>query len=97
MTARRRSVPRRRRRAGSVGSAGASREQVGHWGAFVDHARPRRGAMAGHDATAGASWRYIDDRVSGYDNDPSGAPQYELPDYAVLDLRGLRDLGGAEA
>ncbi|HEX9207250.1 MAG TPA: TonB-dependent receptor [Steroidobacteraceae bacterium] len=50
-------------------------------------------AMAGHDATAGASWRYIDDRVSGYDNDPSGAPQYELPDYAVLDLRGAMVFG----
>ncbi|MGI9246413.1 MAG: TonB-dependent receptor, partial [Steroidobacteraceae bacterium] len=49
--------------------------------------------LGGHGASAGASWRYIDDRVSGYRS--GGYPQYDLPSYDVIDLRAGVDFGDA--
>ena len=50
--------------------------------------------IAGHDSSAGAMLWYVDDRVSGFDNNP-GAPQFNLPSYATMDLRGSVAIGPA--
>jgi len=47
--------------------------------------------VAGHDAGVGATWRYIDDRVSGYARNPY--PQFDLGSYDTFDIRGHMDFG----
>jgi outer membrane receptor protein involved in Fe transport len=49
--------------------------------------------LFGQDASLGATWRYIDDRVSGYKNGSN--PLFPLPSYETLDLRGGVDFGDA--
>ena len=39
----------------------------------------------------GATWRYIDDRVSGYARNPY--PQFDLGSYDTFDIRGYMDFG----
>ena len=51
--------------------------------------------VAGHDAGVGATWRYIDDRVSGYARNPY--PQFDLGSYDTLDIRGHIDFGSTSA
>jgi iron complex outermembrane receptor protein len=47
--------------------------------------------IAGRDASAGATWRFIDDRVDGYKDGSN--PQYDLPSYDTLDLRSRIEFG----
>jgi len=47
--------------------------------------------VAGHGAGVGATWRYIDDRVSGYARAPY--PQFDLGSYDTFDIRGHIDFG----
>jgi outer membrane receptor protein involved in Fe transport len=49
--------------------------------------------IATHGAGVGATWRYVDDRVSGYDS--GSYPQFKLDSYDALDLRGHVDFGRA--
>jgi iron complex outermembrane recepter protein len=48
----------------------------------------------GHTGSVGAVLRYVDTRVSGFDTNP-GSPQYHLPSYATMDLRGSVAIGPA--
>ena len=50
--------------------------------------------VLGHTATAGALLRYVGDRVSGFD-ESAGSPQYRLPEYTTVDLRGSVAIGPA--
>ena len=47
--------------------------------------------VASHGAGVGATWRHIDDRVSGYDS--GSYPNFKLDAYDTLDLRGHVDFG----
>ena len=47
--------------------------------------------VGGHGAGAGVTWRYIDDRVSGYDQ--NSYPNFALDSYDTVDLRGHVDFG----
>jgi outer membrane receptor protein involved in Fe transport len=48
----------------------------------------------GHASTVGAAVRYIGDRVSSFD-ESVGNPQYHLPSYTTVDLRGSAAFGPA--
>ena len=50
-----------------------------------------RFTLGGHGTAAGATWRYIDDRVSGF-KEASNAP-FKLPNYDTLDLRARMEFG----
>lgn len=52
--------------------------------------------LGGYDADVGATVRYVDDRVSSFDNS-AGTPQHALPDYTTVDLRAGVDFGGVRA
>lgn len=48
----------------------------------------------GHAGTAGALLRYVGDRVSSFDAS-AGSPQYRMPEYTTMDLRGSVAIGPA--
>ncbi len=50
--------------------------------------------VLGHTGTAGAVLRYVGDRVSSFDAS-AGTPQYRLPEYTTMDLRGSVAFGPA--
>ena len=50
--------------------------------------------LGGRDAFVGTTVRHVTDRVSSYDASP-GSPQYDLPEYATVDLRTGLQLGAA--
>ena len=47
-----------------------------------------------HTGTVGALLRYVGDRVSGFEAS-AGSPQYRLPEYTTMDLRGSVAIGPA--
>lgn len=53
-------------------------------------------SLGGHDADVGATVRYVDDRISSFDQSP-GTPQHQLPDYTTVDLRAGIDFGSVRA
>jgi outer membrane receptor protein involved in Fe transport len=50
--------------------------------------------LGGHDAFAGAAVRYVADRSANFDQS-MGMPQYELPAYTAVDVRGGITVGSA--
>jgi iron complex outermembrane recepter protein len=53
-------------------------------------------SLGGYDVDAGATVRYVDDRVSSFDMS-AGTPQHALPDYTTVDLRAGIDFNGLRA
>ena len=51
--------------------------------------------VGGHASTIGALVRYVGDRVSSFD-ESVGNPQYHLPSYTTVDLRGSAAFGSAQ-
>jgi iron complex outermembrane receptor protein len=51
--------------------------------------------VGGYDSWAGATFRYVDSRVSAV-NKTGSSPQYELPSYDTVDLRGGIQLGSTQ-